>query len=165
MEQRQFTTDDYIPMAYWGKDHWTTLAYAETVIVDCGGFQVGADAHMRAGRRNYRVMAQECAHPKRTGKSTSSLAVVMELAYSTKLNDGQVLSGHDDWSCIQDMAAEGLFAQGPDAVEPGVVLTLSAKGNLVANALREFKRNKGAFVNFRGLEPAAVPAPALCAGV
>jgi hypothetical protein len=160
MEQQTFTMNDYIPMSHWGKDHWSTLGYAETVMVECGGFQVGADVRMKAGRRNFRVMAQGCSKPKRSGFKNSAFASVMELSQSTKLNNGQVVTGHDDWSCIQDMAAEGLFQQGPEDVEPGVVLTLSEKGNLIVNALREFKRNKGQYGQFRWPDVPAVTATA-----
>ena len=41
--------DGYVPPNLFGKDHWSTLAYMETIMVDCGGFQVGADPRMRAG--------------------------------------------------------------------------------------------------------------------
>lgn len=30
------TVDDNIPMNLWGKDHWTTLAYIETVMIAAG---------------------------------------------------------------------------------------------------------------------------------
>jgi len=32
-------------MDLWGRDHWSTLAYIETVMVDCKGFQIGQDGH------------------------------------------------------------------------------------------------------------------------
>jgi hypothetical protein len=156
-----FSTEDYIPMSHWGRDHWSTLGYAETVMAECGGFQVGADARMKSNRRNFRVMAQECARPKRPGKPTSAIAMVMQPEHATKLNDGQVVDNHDDWSCLQDMAAEGLFVQEPTDIQPGVILTLSEKGNAVANALREFKRNKGQYAQFRWPgAPAAAPSMA-----
>jgi hypothetical protein len=164
MEQKTFSVSDYIPMSHWGKDHWSTLGYVEVIMVECGGFQVGTDPRMKSSRRNFRVMAQGCPHPKRPTLG-SAFAYAMELTQSTKLNDGQVVSGHDDWACVQDMAAEGLFQQGPDAVEPGTVLTLSEKGVAIVNALREFKRNQGQYGQFRwpdvlAVTPAAVEASA-----
>lgn len=147
--EKVFSADDFIPMSHWGKDHWSTLAYAETVMTDCGGFQVGVDGRMRSGRRNFRVMTQGCPKPKRAGGGAAAPAVVMEPGHSTKLKDGQCVTGHDDWSCIQDMAAEGLFNCGPDDVEPGVILSLSDKGTKILNALREFKRGGGQYAAFR----------------
>lgn len=154
-----FSVTEYIPMGFWGKDHWSTLAYLESVMVDCAGFQVGTDARMKTGRRNWRVMAEGCASPKRAGRATNALSMVMTEEQSTKLNNGQRVSGHDDWSCVQDMAAEGLFAQAPDAIEPGVILAFSPKGVEIANGLREFKRNKGQSAQFRW-PMAALPADA-----
>ena len=139
--------DAYVPIARWGPDHWSTLAYLETVAVDCAGFQVGADAKMRSNRRNFRVMHEECARPKRYGRWLPG--IVMADHHGTRLNDGTTLPHHDDWCCVQDMAAEGLFDQSVEAVQPGVVLRLSVKGDRVVTALRAHKRAGGSFAAFR----------------
>lgn len=143
------TIDDYVPIELWHKDHWTTLAYIETVMVDSAGFQVGADPHMRSNRRNFRVMQQQCRRPKRARGSSPDLCVVMEEKYSTILSDGSTIIGHDDWSCIQDMAEAGFFTVGPDGVEPAETLHLSDLGRNVANALREFKSDGGKYGDFK----------------
>lgn len=143
-----FGLDEYIPMSYWSRDHWTTLSYIETVMVDFAGFQVGADARMKSNRRNFRVMSQECPKPKRASNG-SAQAMVMDPSYATKLNDGQQVPNHDDWACVQDMAAEGLFVQLPDDVQPGTILRFSEKGHKVANAFREFRRDGGKSGDFR----------------
>lgn len=153
---KTFDADDYIPISHWGRDHWTTLAYIETVMVDMGGFQVGSDARMKSNRRNYRVMARDCPKPLRATNQAASLALVMEPHHATKLNDGQQVPNHDDWACVQDMGAEGLFAEGIDNIEPGVVLKFSEKGNRVANALREFRRGGGKMADFRWPDVSAV---------
>lgn len=155
-EPKVFGEDDYIPLSHWGRDHWTTFAYVETVMADMAGFQVGADARMKSNRRNFRVMQRDCPNPKRASNSGHAMMLVMEPQHATKLNDGQQVSNHDDWACVQDMAAEDLFVQGPDDVEPGVVLQFSEKGNQVANALREFKRNGGKYADFRWPDVPAV---------
>lgn len=36
--------NSYVPMDMWAKDHWTTLAYIDNVMVDNAGFQVGREA-------------------------------------------------------------------------------------------------------------------------
>jgi hypothetical protein len=144
-----FSEDDYIPASHWGRDHWTTLAYIETVMTDLAGFQVGSDARMKSNRRNFRIMQRDCPKPKRASNSGLAMALVMEPQHATKLKDGQQVPNHDDWACVQDMAAEGLFVQSADTVEPGVVLQFSEKGNQVANALREFKRGGGKYADFR----------------
>lgn len=146
---RVFAVNEPIPMSYWSKDHWSTFAYIESVMVECAGFQVGTDARMKTGRRHWQVLAEGCAHPKRPSGPSNSLSLVMRDEQSTKLKNGERVIGHDDWSCVRDMAAAGLFAQSPTDIEPGIVLTLSAKGTEIANALREFKRNNGQFAQFR----------------
>jgi len=143
-------SDEYIPMAKWGKDHWSILAYLETVEVECGGFQVGFDGRMRQGRRNFRVMPQECPKPKRFDKCPRLQdAEPMEHEHGTRLNDGTVVEGHDDWCCIQDMAMDGLFTTKLISVEPGKILHLSKIGWNIVNALRKHKAEGGSFASFQ----------------
>ncbi len=151
--------DQIFPEAMFGKDHWSTLAYAETVMVDMNGFQIGLDAHMRSNRRNYRVMLSECPKPKRV-RQTGSLAVASTAAeHGTRLRDGMVIAGHDDWSCVQDLAAAGYFRIGDkvitdEDVQPCATLHLSEKGRRILNELREHKSNGGTFSDFQPKEAA-----------
>lgn len=147
--------DEYIPMNKWSKDHWSTLAYLETVMVDAGGFQVGSDPRMRSNRRHFRVMHQECPKPKRPTKDWA-LGVVMDASHGTVLKDGSSVANHDDWMCVQDMAAEGLFTTDVDGVQPGETLHLSARGLALAAALRAHKAAGGTFASF---DASSVPAP------
>lgn len=147
----QYSADSYVPPAAWGKDHWATLAYVDSVMTDCGGFQVGADARMRAGRRNHRVMAQGCPNPKRAGntRGMAGPAFAVVSAAASRLATGQELAGHDDWSCVQDMAAANLFTTGAESVEPGNILQFSEKGKVWMQALRSHKQQGGNFAAFR----------------
>ena len=138
--------DDYIAMNRWSKDHWSTLAYLETVMVDCGGFQVGSDPRMRSNRRHFRVMHEECPRPKRATRGAGGVA--MNAEHGTRLNDGCVVANHDDWMCVQDMAAAGLFTVGADEVQPGQTLHLSSRGQDVVAALRAHKAAGGNFAQF-----------------
>lgn len=150
--------NEFVPEALFWHDHWSTLAYLETVLVDCGGFQVGLDARMRQNRRNFRVMMKECPRPKRTGLAgmSQSGAIPMDPEHGTRLQDGTVLEWSDDWSCVQDMAAAGYFTCGPDAVEPKVILHLSEKGQAICARLRQHKANGGNWRNFQA-PPTKVP--------
>jgi hypothetical protein len=144
---------DYVLPPLFGKDHWSTLAYAETVMVDVGGFQVGFDVRMRQSRRNYRVMREMCRRPKRVRQGPDH-GCMWESKYSTVLADKSMVEGHDDWSCIQDMAQAGFFTVGEqivgaDQVEPGVILHLSPLGRSMAERLRAYKAAGGTFGNFR----------------
>ena len=157
-EKQQYSVDDFIPSQVWGKDHWTTLAYIETVATDCAGFQVGNDPRMRSNRRNFRVM-QGCLKPRRA--KNGGVGIVMDLEHGSRLNDGQIVSGHDDWSCLQDMANEGLFNLDASGVQPGVTLHLSAKGRAWCATLRAHKQAGGTYntVDVSNMPQVDSPAP------
>lgn len=139
--------DSYIPLDRWGKDHWSTLAYVENVMTECKSFQVGADGRMRSNRRNFRVMAQYCPAPKRPTRTAPGIP--MQDVHGTVLNTGTQVPNHDDWCCVQDMAAEGLFTVGPEGVEPGELLHFSDKGYALVHALRRHKAEGGSFSTFK----------------
>lgn len=145
-----FTADTYIPIEFWGVDHWSTLAYMDAVMVDCGGFEVGLDARMRSNRRNYQVMAQQNPAPRRPGNANPGRhAVVMRVEHGTRLNNQQTVENHDDWSCIQDMAAAGLLNKTVDKVEPRAKLAFSSMGRAISSALRDHKTHGGRYANFK----------------
>lgn len=146
-----FTRDDYIPVANWSKDHWSMMAYMNSVMTDTGsGFQVGYDPRMTHGRRNYRVMRGDCPNPLRPNP-TNIAGPVMDEQYSTRIveDDGtrSAIKGHDDWSCVQDFANAGMLTQSVDDVEPAVFLTFSELGDTFAAALTKHKRDGGMFGN------------------
>lgn len=94
-------------------------------------------------------MVQQCAKPRRDAAKSASLAVAMLPEHGTRLANGQVLDGRDDWNCIQDMTNESLFTCTADDVEPGQVLHLSERGQQLCNALRAHKAAGGNFSDFR----------------
>lgn len=143
-------SDAYIPMSVWSKDHWTTLAYIESVMVDVGSFQVGADPRMKSNRRHYRVMLEECPRPKRANPSHAGL-LVMRPEHSTRIKVAglpQTVDNHDDWMCVQDMAHAGLFTVGPEGIEPGEELHFSDLGKQLSSRLRQHKMEGGQFAAF-----------------
>lgn len=87
--------EDYVPMEKWGKDHWSTLAYLETVVVDHRG-----RIDNRKMRTDPRLHREFYSQPP--GMSIS------ESGYPTRLKDGEKLEDHDDWSCLEDMVKKGL---------------------------------------------------------
>lgn len=142
-------TNNYVPPSLWGKDHWSTLAYVDTVMTDTGGgFEVGADAMMRSCRRHLRVMVEENPSPKRVSRVHPSLCRAMSTDDGSRLSDGTTARGHDDWHCLGDMAEAGYFREGACDVKPGEVLRLSPLGRRVVNALREHKSEGGVFHTF-----------------
>lgn len=148
--------EGYVELAEFGQDHWSTLAYAETVMMDHAGFQVGFDGSMRQGRRNYRIMKEQCSRPKR---NRPSMGVVMDVKYSTRLRNDEQVAGHDDWHCIQDMISAELMGVvdgskpngvdvSVDRMEPGVTLTLTPRGWDIAQQLRRHKAAGGRWKDF-----------------
>jgi hypothetical protein len=147
-DTRHFAADDLIPVEYWGKDHYSTLAYVETIMVDSAGFEVGLDPRMRANRRNFRVLLEGRRSPRRPSLTSWKMARAMEPQHTSFLKLGATSENHDDWSCLQDMAAAGLFTERADCIEPGNTLHLSDLGKRIVTELREFKASGGNFGQF-----------------
>ncbi|AXQ69283.1 hypothetical protein HOU02_gp442 [Caulobacter phage CcrBL9] len=147
--------DGYVPITLFGKDHWSMLAYAEVVMVDCQGFQVGYDARMRQGRQHFRVMHEQCRRPRRVNGGHDG--AVMKPEFGSRLNNGTFIENHDDWHCVQDMVHAGLMGVRRrdlilpliEEMEPGEVLHLTPLGQEVAGRLRAHKAAGGNFSGFR----------------
>lgn len=162
-------SESYVPMAQWGKDHWSTLAYVETIMVDCGGFQVGTDPRMKSNRRHFRIMQEGCPRPRRV-KPIAAAGMVMRPEHATVLKDGSLVDNHDDWMCLQDMAQCGLFKAkigevvlSAEDIEPGVHLQLSELGQRLTAQLRQHKANEGQWSTFEPVldtPKPKVPSPA-----
>lgn len=149
-----YSIDTPIPMQAWGKDHWSTLAYIETVMEGCAGFQVGVDARMKTGRYHARVLAST-PNPKRTTRPSAAIAMVMRPEHATVLKDGTRVEQHDDWHCLYDFQDAGLFNT-TERFQPGDVLHFSPLGHALAAGLRAHKAQGGRFADY-------VPDPALLA--
>lgn len=139
MAARENTTiseSDYVQPELWGKDHYSTLAYIETKLIESSGYSVRFDPHMRQKRRHFRLLGDP---------SVWNLGVPMERQYGTRLSDGTYLPWHDDWDCVADMWAAGLFL-GPAAdFDRGAKLQLSDVGHRAVAAIRKFKAQGGNF--------------------
>ena len=80
-----------VPIEYWGRDHWSTLAYVETVCVDNKG-RISL-ARMRCSAKRHPALLS--AVGDNTGRE-----------YPTFLKEGE-LTDHDDWDCLLDMESIG----------------------------------------------------------
>lgn len=94
----------------WGKDHWSLLAYVESVCVDANGWLVGD--RMRCNPRRHREFL---------GKRSLAFGPSWDAKYSTRLkghteNKPRQEIGHDDWDCLNDLIVAGL-AEVADRVE------------------------------------------------
>lgn len=118
-----------IPVERWGKDHWSMLAYVETRAVDYGG-----KVDPRHLRENPLVS------PPRGNPMPSN-------EHPTRLVDGEKVSPHDDWCCIEDLIAFGLLVWEGTGANP--IFRLTARGWAVVSALRQHKAKGGTFATFR----------------
>lgn len=120
-----------VPIELFGRDHWSTLAYIETRVVD-GVFRISPDVHMRTCRKNWRL-----AHNR--GMISDD--------YPTRLNNGQEIEKHDDWSCLQDLVYVGLLSTyGKPNLNKMVKIT--ERGYKVVAAIRRHKAKGETFRNF-----------------
>lgn len=134
-----------IPMAEWGRDHWSTLGYLETRCVDHGGAVSGL--HMRT---------DVALHPNMGPTEVVGFARQIDGAkYATRLRGGAAVAfPHDDWSCLDDAEASGLVENVGTGAQRRYKFT--ERGQAVAAALRKHKAGGGSFSNF---DPGAVLAP------
>lgn len=114
---------DRIPIEQWGSDHWSTLAYLETRIVDHKG-QIEHD-HMRCHPARHPGMY--AAKRRCFGASGDGSR------YPTRLRDGEA-ADHDDYDCIDDMIAEGLVTVTMPPVPSDVLVTGLVESTLAARA-------------------------------
>lgn len=89
-------SDEYIKPEQWGKDHWSTLLYAESIAVNHGG---------KIDNRRMRTNARLHRHFANLAPITGQ--IVDGSSYPTRLADGENADNHDDWSCLEDAAAAG----------------------------------------------------------
>jgi len=121
----------FVPIEAFGKDHWSTFAYIETVVVDHRGYP---------DRRRMRCDAT--LHP--------GLAHLSGACPPTRIKDGQI-SSHDDWSCADDLEAAGLVKHGGTGMHPRFALT--PYGKTVAAMLRVHKASGGRYADFTPAGP------------
>ena len=128
-----------VPITEWGRDHWSTFAYVETVCVDYGGDPSRARngfARMRCNpKRHPEYATRDMLGDLRDGSQ-----------YPTRLEGTKTLENHDDWDCVDDMVAEGLLEDIGFTMFPR--FKLSEKGHEVSAHLRRHKADGGNFSDF-----------------
>lgn len=150
-------TEPRVPLAVFGKDHWSTFAYLETVTVD---------KHGRIDHDKMRTHAVR--HPGEMARKSPVTQLVfsedMGRNYPTRIKasvtpdaDGRYgaldLNDHDDYDCMADLEAAGLLER-----TSADTVALTALGQAVAAELRSHKAGGGAWHHF---QPSAGLAPSL----
>ena len=122
-----------IHIANWGKDHWSTFAYAETLAVDHEGIIIPEASKMRTNHKTHPFIGNPIDGSK----------------YPTKLRNGNILRDHDDWDCLDDAVKNGLLIDIGSSLNR--VFKLTKRGRSVANLLRWHKSKGGKFEDFSEL--------------
>ena len=116
----------------FGKDHWSTFAYAECCCVDDKGRL--NNVRLRINRNKHPVGGHAYGNPS------------WKPEYGTRIKGGGIPDpDHDDIDCLDDLEEVGLLEQGT-MVNP--VVKLTEKGMEVAAKLRQHKANGGQFGTF-----------------
>jgi hypothetical protein len=107
---------------------------------------------MRAAKESLDTL-KACRRPSQIRSMERVAILPMADAMSTRIGNGRLIAGHDDWHCCQDMQCEGLFAGVvDDSIHCGDYRVLSAKGAALAAEVRaHYKKWRG----FRGFAPAS----------
>ena len=130
-----------IPIELFGRDHWSTFAFIETQCVD------GQDGvAVMEMTRIERMRCDPKIHPQFAHRGTRGAPS------PTRLNDDQTITGHDDWSCLDDCEAAGLI----ENIGSGIhrMYKMRPLGTVVAAQIRLHKTQGGSFKTFK------LPAPA-----
>lgn len=127
-----------IPMDKWGKDHWSTLAYLETLAVDGGkdGWAIPKRERMRTNEKR---------HPHLLGSTLGGTESFHASKYPTRLKEGEVKE-HDDWDCVDDAIEEKLVEDVGTGLNRAYKFT--ELGKEVMGKLRIFKMSGGSFKDF-----------------
>jgi len=118
----------------WGKDHWSTLAYIETLCVD----------GMTGSPARNRMRCDLDIHP---GLASTAAMNEPDKRYPTRLVAELSLFGHDDWSCAEDAEAAGVIDIDGTGINPHY--TMTEAGCEVVARLRKHKADGGVFANFK----------------
>lgn len=113
-----------VPVDRFGRDHISTLLYIESRCVDNAG---------KLQKENLRC--NQSRHPIHAHAIDDGSDGVWNPKYGTRLVDGTVLAAHDDWDCIDDLAAAGLVERHGSAMYP--VFRLTDSGHAMVARLRK----------------------------
>ena len=131
-----------IPIGLWGKDHWSTLAYIETICVENrDGLGMPKPAKIQTNLNR---------HPELAFMSVTPFGSQLNgEQYGIRLAGGVELPGtdYDEWDCIEDMCKAHLVLDVGFTGSPAFRLT--ALGSAVAAKVRAYKATGGNFGEMR----------------
>lgn len=124
-----------ISESLFGKDHWSTLLFLETQIVD-KAFPIDL--------RRMRVNDSKRAFSN--GASIHSESCKWQDSWSTRLKGGAIENGHDDIDVLDDLEDSGYIKN--NGTHINIYPLLTDKGWKVCEAIRKHKGNGGTFATF-----------------
>jgi hypothetical protein len=138
-----------IPVEKFGKDHWSLLAYVETLCVD-GKSGVGTiDGRKMRCNGNIHPMQMQNFNTSWKMNYGTRLKGFFESPFKSDcakaIEAGEQVLDHDDWHCLDDLEAAGLVEILPVA---NGFIKMTDKGNKIAARLRKHKSKGGMFANF-----------------
>jgi len=122
-----------ISMEQWGRDHWTTFHYVAIRCASHGGEIQRDKMRCDVGR-----------HPHLAGGFAVLMSQVDTARYPTRLKGAEEVEDHDDWDCMDDMMAAGLFISTGTGMHPHYELT--DLGWDVFRQISEYRGTRGAKV-------------------
>ena len=125
-----------VPMARWGKDHWSAFAFVAHWCAEPGAGAAGFKIEAR--RKNMR-----CDPARRPDLAH----IEWRADCPTILKGGELLPCHDDWDCLDDAQAAGLLLIEGTGAFP--VIFMTDKGLRIAAELTAHKTRAGNFADFR----------------
>lgn len=124
IEKPNFSVAELIQKtAQWGKDHWSLLAYFETVCVD------------NQGRPDFmRMRINPKMHP--FGGGTHFGPRQWQDSYATRLKDGSIPNNkHDDYDVMEELENLGFLENIGTGINPVIKLTFYKHQTVTANRL------------------------------
>lgn len=145
-----------VQVADFGRDHWTTLAYVETLCVDSAKKGVGEvdKRRMRVNRGRHPMHAvNHNLGSVGEWKSEFGTRLLGYLDAKGKPVAERQIKSHDDWDCLNDLEAAGFVEV---ISEANGFVRMTEKGLGVGAALRAYKAHRGMYSGFRWAEPVKV---------
>lgn len=135
-----------VAMKDFGKDHWSVLAYVETLCVDGDGGVGQVDyKRLRVNEKTHPLLAKNFSMTKRRWKGDWGTRLRGFWPDATGRTDlKRQIRAHDDVNCMEDLEDAGLIVY---STASGVV-TLTNLGRRISSMIREHKTKGGHFATF-----------------
>lgn len=135
----------------FGKDHWSLLAYIETLCVDSGKGGIGEidKLRVRCNPKRHPLHAVSSGLGPRTWKPEYGTRLTGFWKDDKTTDPKRQLKSHDDWDCLYDLEMAGLLAI---ISEVNGFVRLTRRGIRMTAEVRAHKAQGGVFATFRWVD-------------